>query len=184
MRRTMLLVRVLLTALVLRGRSRGGGSGGAGLFEPAIKWMRRKVNKSSRHHHVFRGEIRTARGGPNPGQRTPGGYHHRFMGQDWPDRRVGPVTATGPHGTYRARVQMRDGNGQWVDKPFASTFFPDNWTPQSVDRTIRNAFDNHTVTAQDRFGNPRRWQGMADGLVVEGSFNRSGRDWNSAWPVF
>ncbi|TYK48935.1 EndoU domain-containing protein [Actinomadura decatromicini] len=183
MRRITLLLIALFLTSALRRRAHGG-AGGAGLFEPAVRWMRRKVQRSRRHHHIFRGEIRTARGGPLQGQRVPGGYHHRFMGQDWPDRRIGNVTATGPHGTYRARVQMRDDNGQWVDKPFPSTFFPDNWTPQSVDGTIRKAFDGHTVTQFDRHGNPRRWQGMADGIVVEGSFHRNGRDWDSGWPVF
>ncbi|MFD0856279.1 EndoU domain-containing protein, partial [Actinomadura adrarensis] len=153
--------------------------GGAGIFEPAIRWMRGKVNSSGRHHHVFRGEVRQrTRNGQT--QWVGSGYHHRFMGQDWADRRITSVVRRGSNGTYAARVQMKGPNGQWVDKPADSSFFPDNWTPQQVDRTIRDAFDNRTdVPGTDG----RRWRGFADGILVEGSYKRSSRNWDSAWPI-
>ncbi|MEU5881172.1 EndoU domain-containing protein [Spirillospora sp. NPDC047279] len=178
------IVKILTVTLLVRRGGGGGGAGaaGAGLFEPAVRWMKKKIAKSGRHHHVFRGEVRKGGGG----NWTAGGYHHRFMGQDWPDRRIGPVTATGPNGTYRARVQMLGPGNQWVDKPYPSTFFPDNWTPQQVDRSIRGAFDNR-VDVQGSAGPDglaRRWRGVGeDGMLIEGSYKRSSRNWDSAWPV-
>lgn len=150
-----------------------GGHGGAGLFEPIIKWLRKKVQSSGRHHHVFRGEVRRNRNGTLVGS----GYHHRFMGQDPPDRRVTQVRARDVTGAYRANVQMKGPNG-WVDKPAGSTFFPDNWTPQEVDRTINDAFASHTPAPGGR-----RWYGRANGLNIEGSYHRNGKDWDSAWPI-
>ncbi|MFC5746009.1 EndoU domain-containing protein [Actinomadura rugatobispora] len=172
---------VLVLFLLARPRPRpggspGGGGGNPGIFEPAVRWLRRKVQTSGRHHHVFRGEVRRGRGGQMVGS----GYHHRFMGQDWADRRITRVVRTGSNGTYSARVQMKGPNGQWVDKPADSSFFPDNWTPQQVDRTIRDAFQNgREVPGTDG----RRWRGEANGILVEGSYKRSSRNWDSAWPV-
>ena len=155
-------------------RVRAGGGAGAGIFEPAIKWLRRKVAKGGRYHHVFRGEVRRGRTGNLVGS----GWHHRFMGEDLPDRRVTRVTSRGVNGTYRADVEMKGPGGQWYGKPQGSSFFPDNWTPQHVDSTIKDAFANHTPTQGGR-----RWRGSANGVLVEGSFKRGGRDWDSAWPV-
>jgi hypothetical protein len=154
----------------------GAGTGrAAGLFEPALKWLRRKVNSGGRYHHVFRGEVRLRRG-----NWVGSGYHHRFMGEDWPDRRVTRVVRRGSNGTYSARVQMKDPAGRWVDKPVDSSFFPDNWTPQEVDRTIREAFANGAEVAGS---DGRRWRGFANGILVEGSYKRSSRNWDSAWPM-
>ncbi len=152
-----------------------GSYGGAGLFEPIIKWLRKKIQSSARHHHVFRGEVRRGPGGNLVGS----GYHHRFMGQDPPDRRVTTVRTRDVNGTYRADVQMKGPNG-WVDKPAGSSFFPDNWTPQEVDRTIEDAFANHRPVPGTQ---GRRWRGDANGIRVEGSYHRNGKKWDSAWPM-
>ncbi|SNS93318.1 EndoU nuclease [Asanoa hainanensis] len=159
-------------------RTRAGGSGGnAGLFEPALKWMRKKVQSSRRHHHVFHGEVR----GSPPRGPVGSGWHHRFMGQDPPDRRVVRVTRRSVDGTYAADVEMRGGpTGAWYPKPAGSSFFPDNWTPQRVDRAINDAFDSGS-TIPGTGG--RRWRGQADGLLIEGSYHRNGRTWNSGWPI-
>jgi hypothetical protein len=139
--------------------------------------MRKKVQTSRRHHHVFRGEVR---GGPGGGLRG-SGWHHRFMGQDPPDRRVTRVTRRGVDGTYAADVEMRGGpSGGWYPKPAGSSFFPDNWTPQRVDRAIDDAF---TSGGPIPGTNNRRWRGTADGLLIEGSYHRNGRTWNSGWPI-
>lgn len=151
--------------------------GAAGLFEPALTWLRRKLATGGRYHHVFRGEVRLARG-----QWTGSGWHHRFMGQDPVDRRVTEVLRRDVNGCYAANVEMRGPNGQWYGKSAGSTFFPDNWTPRQVSDTIHEAFANSTVVAgtADR---PRRWRGMANGIVVEGSYNQTGKNWNSGWPI-
>jgi hypothetical protein len=172
------LLRLLLIILVVRTRAGGGATTGstAGLFQPVMRWLRKKIQSSARHHHIFRGEVRRGPGGTLRGS----GYHHRFMGTDPPDRRV-TVTRRGSNGTYAGDVEMRGPNG-WLPKPGGSSFFPDNWTPQQVDRTIRDAF----AGAQPVPGTGgRRWRGLSNGVVVEGSYKRNGRqnDWDSAWPI-
>jgi Bacterial EndoU nuclease len=149
----------------------------AGLFKPIIKWLKKKINQGGRFHHIFKGEVRR---GPT-GQMVGSGWHHRFMGQDQVDRRVVSITRRAPNGTYAARVEMKGPGGTWVPKPAGSTFFPDNWTPQQVVRSIESAFSGHTVVPGT---NGRRWQGLADGVLMQGSFHPTNGSWNSAWPVF
>ena len=157
-------------------RTRAGGAASAGLFEPAVKWLRKKIARGGRYHHIFRGEVRRGPGGNLRGS----GWHHRFMGQDPPDRRVTQINRTDVNGTYHADVQMRGPGGQWYDKPGGSSFFPDNWTPQRVDRTINDAFAGSSPIPGT---NNRRWEGVADGIPIQGSYRRNGRDWDSGWPV-
>src|SRR5262249_23212524 len=104
------------------------------------------------------------------------GFHHRYLGHDMPDRRVGPILVEGYDGIYAARVSMKGPHG-WVQKRTPSTFFPDHWAPKKVKAAIDEAFANR-VSSPD----PHRWRGMAHGLVIDGSYHRNGH-WNSAWPV-
>src|SRR5262245_37087073 len=148
----------------------------AGLFKPIIKWLKKKINQGGKFHHIFRGEVvRDRATGGWRGQ----GWHHRFMGQDQVDRRVVSITRRAPNGTYAARVEMRGPGGTWVPKPAGSSFFPDNWTPQRVVGSIDSAFSGHSVVPGS---GGRRWRGIADGILMEGSFHRNG-GWNSAWPI-
>ncbi|GIF78440.1 EndoU domain-containing protein [Asanoa siamensis] len=152
--------------------------GHAGLFEPALRWMRKKVKASGKHHHVYRGEVRSSR---RTGLRGTG-WHHRFMGQDPPDRKVIRITSRGIGGTYTADVAMRGGTTKntWYIKPGGSSFFPDNWTPQRVNRAIREAYANSTPVPNT---NNRRWRGVSNGLLIEGSYSRKSKTWDSAWPI-
>lgn len=169
-----LMLAVLFLALHLLLKS-GKGKAASGIFEAAIRWMRKAIKNHGGRHHVFRGEVRNVRGRP-----TPTGYHHRFLGRDDADRRV-TVLDRDPHtGVYRGDVQMRGPNGQWITKPQGSTFFPDNWSPQRVNSAIEKAFANHQVSPDGK-----RWSGVVDGVLIQGSFKRNGKKngWDSAWPV-
>lgn len=152
-----------------------GGRAAAGIFEPALKWMRGALAKGGRYHHVFHGEVRL-KGGTWQGS----GWHHRFMAQDPVDRRVTEVLKKDTNGTYAANVEMRGPNGQWVSKRAGSTFFPDNWTPKQVSDTIHEAFANGRAVPGT---NGRRWEGFANGVSVQGSYNQTGKAWNSGWPI-
>ncbi|MCT2276948.1 EndoU domain-containing protein [Micromonospora chalcea] len=157
-----------------------GKRGKAGLFTPVEKWLRARM-RHRRYAHIFRGHVNT---NANPPRGT--GFHHRFMGENPPGARV-RVDADGREmilerhadGTYRARVDVQDDGGVWRQKRGSSTFFPDNWTPQRVDETIEGAFRSGGPHPDD----PNKWQGRANGLLVEGFYNPGGTTWYSAWPV-
>jgi hypothetical protein len=114
------------------------------------------------------------------------GFHHRFMGQNPSTARVRIDPRTGKemilergyHGTYRARVDVQGPDGNWYPKRGSSTFFPDNWTPQTVDQTVSDAFRGRTPHPSD----PDKWRGSANGLTVDGFYDKSGQGWYSAWP--
>ncbi|WP_190851185.1 EndoU domain-containing protein [Actinomadura sp. RB99] len=168
------MLAVLFLALHLLLKS-GEGKAASGIFEAAMRWMRKAIKNHGGRHHVFKGEIRKTKNGL-----TPTGYHHRFMGRDDLDRRV-TVLDRDPHtGVYRGDVQMKGPNGQWMTKPHGSTFFPDNWSPQRVNSAIEKAFASKTVSSDGK-----RWSGTVDGIVIQGSFKRNGMKnaWDSAWPV-
>lgn len=170
--RLLFAVVFLIQHLLLRSSKAGAA---AGLFEPAMRWMRRAIKNHGGRHHVFRGEVRNVRGNP-----TPTGYHHRYQGHDDADRRVTVRDRDPNTGVYRGDVQMKGPNGQWISKPQGSTFFPDNWTPQRVNASIEKAFANREVSKDGK-----RWSAVVDGVLIQGSFKRNGKQngWDSAWPV-
>jgi hypothetical protein len=175
---TLAVLVLIFTAFPLR---RGGtAKAGLGIFEDAVRWMRKRVQRSRGHHHVFLGEVRKV-----DGAWRPSGYHHRFMGVDQKGRRVVDIDGTGPAGTYRGRVEMQGPDGQWYRKTARSSFFPDNWTPRKVGEAIDEAFANSSpVTASWRNGRYTRWRGTGHGITIEGSYKKSTPNkWDSGWPV-
>jgi hypothetical protein len=149
-----------------------------GLFKPITQWLEAAV-KHKRYRHQQLGEVN--RGGRGTG------FHHRFMGQNPHSARVRvnqngqeEILARHPNGVYRARVDVRGDDGNWYPKTGASTFFPDNWTPQTVDDTIKNAFKNSRPDPS----NPNKWIGEHNGFPVEGFYKQGSgnRDWHTAWP--
>jgi hypothetical protein len=163
---------ILLLALPL-----AAGGAAAGIFEPALKWLRGALAKGGRYHHVFHGEVRL-----KSGSWQASGWHHRFMGQDPVDRRVTDILRTDTTGAYAANVEMRGPNGQWIAKTTkqGNSFFPDNWTPKQVSDTIHEAFANGRAVPGT---GGRRWEGFANGMSIQGSYNQTGKAWNSGWPI-
>jgi hypothetical protein len=163
------------------GGGHGGHGGNAGLFRDIERWLTARL-RHPRYQHRHAGHVNT--GGPRPHGT---GFHHRFMGQNPPGARVRIDPNTGEemilehgfHGTYRARVDIMDEHGTWVPKRGASTFFPDNWTPQTVDQTVHDAFHSRTPHPTD----PDKWRGSAGGLTIDGFYDSSGQGWYSAWPI-
>lgn len=82
-------------------------------------------------------------------------------------------------GTYRARVDVQGPDGTWRPKNGHSSFFPDNWAPQTVDRAINDAYSGRVPHPTD----PRKWRGSGNGIVIDGFHNRQQNTWSSAWPV-
>ena len=55
---------------------------------------------------------------------------------------VSGTKVEGPEGLYKAKVQVKDENGKWVDKSGNdgySTFFPDEWDQTSAMEEIKHA---------------------------------------------
>ncbi|UFS94324.1 EndoU domain-containing protein [Nocardia huaxiensis] len=73
--------------------------------------------------HVLFGEVKGA---------MPQGWH--LLDEAMPDRAIMPRTLrTRPDGAVNAKVAMRDGTGQWLEKAgITHTFFPRGWTVQDV----------------------------------------------------
>jgi hypothetical protein len=165
-----------------RGGGHGGHGGNSGLFRDVERWLTARL-RHPRYQHRHVGHVNPhAPGGPRGT-----GFHHRFGGQNPPGARVRVDPNTGRemilehgyHGTYRARVDVQDAAGNWHPKRGSSTFFPDNWTPQTVDETVNDAFRRRDPHPTD----PDKWRGSANGLTVDGFFDSSGHGWYSAWPV-
>ena len=153
--------------------------GRAGIFEPVERWLRSRV-RHPHYRHVYHGDVNL-----RAGRGT--GFHHRFQGQNPPGARVRRnadgnemILERNVTGTYRARVDVQGPDGNWYPKRGASSFFPDNWTPQTVDDTIQTAFRGRGPHPDD----PDKWVGSANGLDIEGFYSEHSRDfWHSAWPT-
>lgn len=145
------------------------------IFADVLRWLHKATQRSRRLHHIFKGEVRR----DGDGEWAAQGLHHRYLGHDMPDRRVGPIIDEGPFGTYTALVSMRGPGGTWIEKRGVTTFFPDHWQPRHVVAAIDDAFAHSTVVPGT---NGRRWSGVSRGLPIEGSYDRRG-NWDSGWPI-
>jgi hypothetical protein len=160
----------------------------AGVFTAVERFLKVRL-KDPRFRHVFRGEVKS----PPPRAK---GFHHRWQGKNPPGARVRRdangneiILARDPHtGVYRAPVDVRDpATGQWVPKQARSTFFPDHWTPQQVDKAISDAFRGRRPNGN---GNGRGWTGFARDptnpghtIQIDGYAPIGGNRWETAYPV-
>ncbi|MFC3493469.1 EndoU domain-containing protein [Glycomyces rhizosphaerae] len=158
------------------GRKSGGKLIGAALdfLKKAQKQRpaRRLQRKMDDHglEHVFKGHTR-------PGRNSGTGYHYRPGGNDMPDRRIKPDTRkdVGDNGVYQAESEFFDSTmppppGQWKPKAGengVATFFPDDWTPDQVDRSIASAFRKSSPHPDD----PDAWIGESDGIKIMGYYD-------------
>ncbi|WP_103940531.1 EndoU domain-containing protein [Thermomonospora echinospora] len=150
-----------------------------GLLKPMEKWLLKRVERPN-FQHVFLGNV-------NHHAQRGTGFHHRYRGKNPPTARVRrdpnghEIKAQHtPWGAYKARVDVRDENGNWYQKQAWSSFFPDDWTPQQVNEAIGEAFKNSSPDP----ANPNKWRGVYDGKPIEGFYAGGQRKgWHSAWPV-
>ncbi|GEM_PF-6784300 len=140
------------------------------LLRAALRYLRKqetRVVRRARTGHMTPDRLRHTMEGENRR-----GYHYRPGGEDFPHRRTGPVLARDPHtGVYRAEVEFEvpPGSGNWAPKAGnggVSTFFPDHWTPQQVDRSVRDAFQNGTRHPDGS------WTGTAGGIQIRGYYDQ------------
>jgi len=97
------------------------------------------------------------------------GFHHEPSANGRSRLVPGTVTKPDASGVYRARVEVRDDNGQWIEKRGPSTFFPKHWTRSEVRTAILEAFANRTDRGD---GN---WSGKASGgLIISGHSDENG----------
>ena len=95
------------------------------------------------------------------------GYHHREGGVDRGPIRVREVIA-GPDeaGVYRAVVAGPKTEGGSETK--TSSFFPDAWPREEVERAIRHAFVNRTYFDGRSHRARRKWRGSYRNVQIEG----------------
>jgi hypothetical protein len=169
--------------------ARGVGKAGAGLFEAAIKFLKRaerraRPGRMTPHfrEHVFKGHVK-------PGMPKGSGYHYRPGGRDWPGRRLKPGSKViDPRtGAYRAKPEffdptMNPPHGAWKPKNGPnggeSSFFPDHWTPAQVDAAIPGAFRNSSPVP----GFPNKWRGVYNGVTIEGFYDPPA-GYTHGWPI-
>lgn len=114
--------------------------------------------------HLFEGHCKRRPRGP--GYRDLG-YHHREGGVDRGSIRVREVIA-GPDetGVYRAVIASPKTDGGPETK--TSSFFPDAWTREEVERAIRHAFLNRTYFDGRSARIRRKWRGRYRNVHIEG----------------
>jgi hypothetical protein len=111
------------------------------------------------------------------------GYHYRPGGEDFPGRRIGPVTRRDPAtGVYEAPVQFErpPGSGNWVNKVGAgrSTFFPDDWTQAQCDDAINRAFHDPATTK-----NGGVFNGVVNGVKIQGYYDQATGGLRNGHPI-
>jgi hypothetical protein len=156
-------IKALLDHEVLRDDPAGWEAGIAALRK---RLQRRRLDQLSPRllQHLFEGHRK-----PRP--RGPGyrdlGYHHRERGVDHGPMRVREIVA-GPDvaGVYRAVVAGPCAEGGPETK--LSSFFPDSWTREDVQRAIRHAFENRTFFDGRGSRVRRKWRGSYRGVKIEG----------------
>ncbi|MFF5177173.1 EndoU domain-containing protein [Micromonospora sp. NPDC000316] len=97
------------------------------------------------------------------------GWHHRPGGIDPPGAKLHEVTARDQRtGVYHGRVSFQNRRtGEWREKRGGSTFFPDDWTPDQVDRAITRGFEAPDLV-KDSDG---RWSGTFRGIKLRGFYD-------------
>lgn len=103
---------------------------------------------------------------------TATGYHHRPGGVDHPGRRIGPAGDRWDNGVYSATIEIKNPNPPppWVKKLTTdgkSTFFPDDWSAERIDKATSDAFKNSTTRDPVK----KTWEGYSDGVWVTGRYD-------------
>ncbi|MGN9812319.1 EndoU domain-containing protein [Micromonospora sp. BQ11] len=110
------------------------------------------------------------------------GWHHRPGGIDPPGAKLHEIVARDRRtGIYHGRVSMQNRRtGEWRAKPGGSTFFPDDWTPEQVDRAVSRAFDAPDVVKDADEG---RWVGTFRGIRLRGFYDPENGKLLHGYPV-
>ena len=89
------------------------------------------------------------------------------------------------NGVIRANTQIRDPQtGGWVDKPQATTFYPEHWTRRQTVQEIEGAFQNSKPIPGALGQPPRMWEGTSpSGVKIQGFYTRPEGGAATAWPV-
>lgn len=74
--------------------------------------------------------------------------------------RPGESITPGPQGSFTAKIDVLDSNGNWVQKTAESSFFPVSWTENKILSEISSAFNNKALIT----GNT--WEGMSNSGIL------------------
>ncbi|MGW3890928.1 EndoU domain-containing protein [Micromonospora chokoriensis] len=110
------------------------------------------------------------------------GWHHRPGGIDPPGAKLIEVTErNGRTGVYRGEVAFQNRRtGEWRQKRGGSTFFPDDWSPEQVDRAISRGFEAPDVVKNPETG---RWSSSFRGIDLEGFYDPESGKLSHGYPV-
>ncbi|MFB9658369.1 EndoU domain-containing protein [Glycomyces mayteni] len=129
--------------------------------------------------HALVGDVR-------PGRPSGSGYHWRPGGNDFDGRRIRPDSKrpVGDNGVYQADPEFFDAGPPPIWKPKGgnggtSTFFPDSWTGEDVDKNIATAFRKSQPHPTD----PNMWVGESGGVKISGYYDgNNGRGYTHGFP--
>ena len=122
--------------------------------------------------HIFEGEI-------NSSGRAVGCHHTNAINSGHSRLRPGEPITPGPDGLYRAKVDVKDANGNWIQKNAESTFFPDNWSKDRILEEISDAFRNPNKIT---IGN--KWEAISPSGIKIGGYLDPHGNIATAFPIF
>jgi len=123
--------------------------------------------------HILRGTI-------NPSGQAVGVHSQSALTGGTARIRPNTTITEGPNNMFRAYVDVRATNGNWIPKTRQSTFFPRNWNDEKILREVENAFRNRVHTS----GNTYRGL-SSEGITIEMYLKTDGtREIISAFPIF
>lgn len=158
---------------------RSNPGGGNPLIRAALNFLKKNRKRKGGPNRMTGGSLRHQQRGEvkwdyGDGAYRGSGYHHRPGGNDYPGRRVTPTGNSHPNGVYEARPEFKNPKPppEWVPKKngTANTYFPDDWSPQKVDKATTEAFKNGTKTVDENTGRGT-WEGVHDGVKIKGWYD-------------
>ena len=146
------------------------------------KWLKLYGNDASKleyfFEHIFKGQINRFEDAV--------GFHYNgsspYSGQARIRSIISP-SSTSSKGVYEAYVEVYDpSTGNWVQKNFPSSFFPDDWSPAQVTDAIDDAFSKKTFPDPQR---PSYWEGTtSQGITIGGYMDNTDGTIRTAFPIY
>lgn len=145
-----------------------------------LRQQKRRARTGQRRDAMTPERLRHTMVGERDGRAS--GWHHRPGGVDPPGAKLIEVTARDRRtGVYRGEVAFQNRRtGEWRQKRGGSTFFPDGWTPEQVDRAVTRAFDAPDVVKDPKSG---RWSATFRGINLEGFYDPVSGKLSHGYPV-
>jgi Bacterial EndoU nuclease len=133
------------------------------LFFSSCVFAQTITEKTKRH--IFKGEI-------NRQGKAVGCHHINAINKYKTAQLVEKTRKNGPNGLFKAKVKVKNEEGQWIAKVSNqgySTFFPEDWSEEKTIEAIKEAYKNK------RNVNGELWEGKTnDGIIIQFYAKRDG----------